>query len=166
MPIPGIMNPDLPLLSMPNPNFDLSQSAIDNNPRLTSSSDLGGTPSTRPVTLPEITPLELEDCTPEPQRTLGFGREFVTAFVAIFLAEMGDKTQFSTLLMAAESHSPWVVFAGAAAALMASSLIGVLLGRWLAAHLSPKKLKFATGVSLLLIAGSLVWDLVDFPVLP
>lgn len=165
MPIPGIMNPDLPLLSMPNPNFDLSQSAIDNDPRLTSSSDLSGTPSTHPATLPDMPP-ELEDCTPEPQCTSGFGREFVTAFVAIFLAEIGDKTQLSTLLMAAESHSPWIVFAGAAAALMTSSLIGVLLGRWLAAHLAPKKLKVATGVGLLLIAGLLIWDLVDFPVLP
>lgn len=34
---------------------------------------------------------------------------FTTTFVTIFLAEIGDKTQLSTLLMSAESQSPWVV---------------------------------------------------------
>jgi Ca2+/H+ antiporter, TMEM165/GDT1 family len=87
-------------------------------------------------------------------------REFFTAFVTIFLAELGDKTQFATLLMAAESQSPWVVFAGAAAALVCTSLVGVLIGRWLAERLSPQTLQTATGASLLVIAALLLWDVV------
>jgi putative Ca2+/H+ antiporter (TMEM165/GDT1 family) len=51
----------------------------------------------------------------------GMLREFLTAFITIFFAEIGDKTQLATLLMAAESQSPWVVFAGAAAALISTS---------------------------------------------
>ncbi|MGH7999312.1 MAG: TMEM165/GDT1 family protein, partial [Brasilonema sp.] len=43
---------------------------------------------------------------------------FATTFVTIFLAEIGDKTQLSTLLMSAQSQSPWVVFLGSAAALV------------------------------------------------
>ena len=109
--------------------------------------------------VPEPLPVAGEQ-PPESNAFTGFGREFVTAFVAIFLAEIGDKTQLSTLLMTAESHAPWVVFAGAAAALITTSLIGVVLGRWLAAHLSPQKLKVATGVGLLFIAASMMWDLV------
>ncbi len=87
-------------------------------------------------------------------------REFLTAFVTIFLAELGDKTQLATLLMAAESKSPWVVFAGAASALVATSLVGVLLGRWLANRLSPQTLQTATGASLILISVLLLWDVV------
>jgi Ca2+/H+ antiporter, TMEM165/GDT1 family len=87
-------------------------------------------------------------------------REFFTAFVTIFLAELGDKTQFATLLMAAESQSPWVVFVGAAAALVCTSLVGVLIGRWLAERLSPQTLQTATGASLLVIAVLLLWDVV------
>lgn len=87
-------------------------------------------------------------------------REFATAFVTVFLAELGDKTQLATLLMAAESQSPWVVFVGAAAALVATSLVGVVIGRWLSDHLSPQTLKTATGASLLLIAVLLLWDVV------
>ena len=72
---------------------------------------------------------------------------------------MGDKTQVATLLMSAESQSPWLVFAGASSALVATSLLGVLLGRWLASRLSPQILKKAAGVSMLLIAIQLVWEI-------
>ena len=75
---------------------------------------------------------------------------------------MGDKTQLATLLMSAESHSPWVVFAGAASALVATSLLGVLIGRWIATRLSPKTIETAAGVLLLFISVSLLWDVVHF----
>jgi Ca2+/H+ antiporter, TMEM165/GDT1 family len=84
---------------------------------------------------------------------------YASTFFTIFLAECGDKTQLSTLLMSAESQSPWIVFVGAAAALITTSLLGVLLGQWLAKHLSPRKLEIAAGTSLLLIAIALVGDI-------
>ncbi|MDV2991550.1 MAG: hypothetical protein N4J56_001204 [Chroococcidiopsis sp. SAG 2025] len=84
---------------------------------------------------------------------------YASTFLTIFLAECGDKTQLSTLLMSAESQSPWIVFVGAAAALITTSLLGVLLGQWLAKHLSPRKLEIAAGTSLLLIAIALVGDI-------
>ena len=54
---------------------------------------------------------------------------FASTFITIFLAELGDKTQLTTLLMSAESQSPWLVFAGAGTALVCTSLLGILLGR-------------------------------------
>ncbi|MCS6793921.1 MAG: TMEM165/GDT1 family protein [Oscillatoriaceae bacterium SKW80] len=83
---------------------------------------------------------------------------FASTFATIFLAEMGDKTQIATLLMTAESHSPWIVFLGAGSALIATSLLGVLLGCWLAGRLSPKVLETAAGTILLFISASLLWD--------
>ncbi|MGI8503303.1 MAG: TMEM165/GDT1 family protein [Hassallia sp.] len=85
---------------------------------------------------------------------------FGTTFITIFLAEIGDKTQLSTLLMSAESHSPWVVFMGSGAALITTSLLGVLLGSWIASRLSPKTVQKAAGVMLLLISIMLFWDVV------
>ncbi len=79
--------------------------------------------------------------------------------MTIFLAELGDKTQVTTLLMSAESHHPWIVFAGAGSALIATSLLGVLLGRWLATWLSPKTLEKSAGMTLLAIALWLGWDI-------
>lgn len=85
---------------------------------------------------------------------------FSSTFLTIFLAEIGDKTQVATLLMSAQSQSPWVVFAGAATALIATSLVGVLLGRWLSTKLSPKTLDSAAGVTLLFISVLLLWEVV------
>jgi putative Ca2+/H+ antiporter (TMEM165/GDT1 family) len=95
------------------------------------------------------------------ERWQGFG-VFCSTFVTIFLAELGDKTQVTTLLMSAESQSPWMVFTGAALALVTTSLLGVLVGRWLANRLSPKSLETAAGAALLLVSVSLLWDIGHF----
>ncbi len=86
---------------------------------------------------------------------------FLSTFITIFLAEMGDKTQLATLLMSAQSESPWIVFAGAGSALIATSLVGVLLGRYLAKVLSPKTLDLAAGGLLTIISILLLWDVVQ-----
>jgi putative Ca2+/H+ antiporter (TMEM165/GDT1 family) len=86
---------------------------------------------------------------------------FASTFITIFLAELGDKTQLTTLLMSAESQSPWVVFAGAGVALICTSLLGILLGRWLATKVSPKTLEISAGLMLLLIAATLFWDILS-----
>ncbi len=86
-------------------------------------------------------------------------REFGVAFLTVFLAEFADKTQLAVLLMAARSLSPWLVFLGATLALVSTSLIGVLLGRWVSRYLSPQRLQTLTGTSLLAIAVWLLWDL-------
>lgn len=83
---------------------------------------------------------------------------FGSTFLTIFLSEMGDKTQLATLLMSAESQSPWVVFAGAGSALVTTSLLGCLVGRWLANRISPRMLKTSAGFSLLFIAVQLLWE--------
>ena len=52
--------------------------------------------------------------------------QLLPIFIAIFLAELGDKTQFATVLFAAErQQNPFWVFAAAATALVASSAIAV-----------------------------------------
>lgn len=100
---------------------------------------------------------------PQPAKAskLGTWGIFSSTFFTIFLAEMGDKTQLATLLMSAQSQSPWVVFTGAAAALIATSLLGVLIGRWLANRLSPKTLETSAGALLLFISIMLLWDVVQ-----
>ena len=85
---------------------------------------------------------------------------FGTTFITIFLAEIGDKTQLSTLLMSAESHAPWVVFLGSAAALITTSFLGVVLGSWISTKLSPKTVEKSAGIMLLLISVMLFWDVV------
>lgn len=89
-----------------------------------------------------------------------FWKTFSSTFFTIFLAEIGDKTQVSTLLMSAEFHQPWVVFAGAGTALVATTLLGVWVGQWLSSRLSPRTLDVSAGILLALISASLIWDVV------
>jgi len=91
----------------------------------------------------------------------GFSAVFISTFITIFLAEIGDKTQLATLLISAESQSPFVVFLGAALALIATSLIGVLLGQWLAKRLSPQRLEIIVATLLLIIAILLLGDVIE-----
>ncbi|WP_217651993.1 TMEM165/GDT1 family protein [Hydrococcus rivularis] len=97
----------------------------------------------------------------ENRETWSFWTVFSSTFLTIFVAEIGDKTQLATLLMSAESQSPWIVFAGAAAALIATSLLGVLVGCWIARRLSPQTLNFAVALLLLLITGLLIGDVIS-----
>ena len=91
--------------------------------------------------------------------SVSFRRVFVSTFITIFLAELGDKTQVTTLLMSAQSEAPWIVFLGAGSALIATSLMGVLLGQWLARRVPPQALDTAAGAVLLGITVWLLWDI-------
>jgi putative Ca2+/H+ antiporter (TMEM165/GDT1 family) len=51
-----------------------------------------------------------------------------STFGAVFLAELGDKTQLATMTLAAGGRSRWSVFAGAALALVATTAIAVVAG--------------------------------------
>jgi len=55
---------------------------------------------------------------------------FITIFVAVFIAEPGDKTQLATMLFATDNDvSKYTVFFAASAALIVASAIGVLAER-------------------------------------
>ena len=89
-----------------------------------------------------------EPTTPGPSSPASgsFWGVFLTTFTTVFLAELGDKTQLAALLLSAESGRPVVVFIGASLALISSSLVGVLLGRWLSRVLPPQQLERLAGI--------------------
>jgi Ca2+/H+ antiporter, TMEM165/GDT1 family len=79
---------------------------------------------------------------------------FASTFVAIFLAEIGDKTQLATLSLAAGGSSRWMVFAGSALALIATSAIAVLAGEALTRAIPPIWVRRGAGV-LFIVLGAL-----------
>jgi len=66
----------------------------------------------------------------------------LSAFVMIFLAELGDKTQISTFAFASEAKSPLSVFLGASLALVCTTLLGVVLGEILGKFVPDRLVKF------------------------
>lgn len=79
-------------------------------------------------------------------RSGSWGAAFVASFTTVFLAELGDKTQLAALLLSAQSGRPVLVFVGASMALICSSLVGVLLGRWLSRMVPAQQLERAAGI--------------------
>ena len=87
-----------------------------------------------------------------------FSSIFITTFTTIFIAELGDKTQIATLMLSAESGKPIVVFIGSSLALISSSLVGVLIGKWLSKKISPSKFALFTGALMIIISLFLAYD--------
>jgi putative Ca2+/H+ antiporter (TMEM165/GDT1 family) len=85
----------------------------------------------------------------------------LVTFGSIFVAEMGDKTQLATMLLSAKSHQPLLTFFGAAAALIATSLIGVWAGRWVAARVSPRTIKLTAGIGFIGIGAVTLWEVLQ-----
>ena len=100
--------------------------------------------------------LEKEDKNTEKR----FSSIFITSFTTIFIAELGDKTQIATLMLSAESGKPIIVFLGSSLALISSSLVGVLIGKWLSKKISPSKFAFFTGLLMLIISIFLAYDII------
>ena len=83
-------------------------------------------------------------------------KTLLTTFCLVFLAELGDKTQLATMLMAAKSKSIWAVFFGSALALSASSLLGVIAGGLLAKYVPQNVIHTASGFAFMVIGVLLV----------
>tara|TARA_Y100000991_G_scaffold183949_1_gene147612 strand:- start:383 stop:709 length:327 start_codon:yes stop_codon:yes gene_type:complete len=84
---------------------------------------------------------------------------FITTFTTIFIAELGDKTQIATLMLSAESGKPIIVFLGSSLALISSSVVGVLIGKWLSKKISPKNFALFTGALMLIVSLFLAYDI-------
>ncbi|ABA57838.1 Protein of unknown function UPF0016 [Nitrosococcus oceani ATCC 19707] len=81
----------------------------------------------------------------------------LTVFVAVFIAELGDKTQLATMLFAADKEvSKLAVFIGASLALIVASGMGVLAGGIISQYISEKHLHYIAGVGFI---GIGIWML-------
>ena len=82
---------------------------------------------------------------------------FASTFTAIFLAEMGDKTQLATLSAASGGASRWVVFAASALALVSTSAIAVAAGEGVSRLVSPLWTKRAAGTLFVVLGLLMLW---------
>ena len=81
----------------------------------------------------------------------------LTVFAAVFIAELGDKTQLATMLFASDKEvSKFTVFVGASLALIIASGIGVLAGGVVSQYVSEKYLHYIAGIG---FVGIGIWTL-------
>jgi putative Ca2+/H+ antiporter (TMEM165/GDT1 family) len=76
---------------------------------------------------------------------------FGTAFVTLFLAELGDKTQLAVITMTADTNSKVSIFLGAASALMVVTLLGVIFGGAIAAYVPAEWLQRIVAAAFIVI---------------
>lgn len=75
----------------------------------------------------------------------------MTAFWMVFLAELGDKTQLQTMLLATQTKSRFGVFIGATLALSLSALLGVVAGTHITKYIPPHYLQLGAGAAFIII---------------
>ena len=84
----------------------------------------------------------------------------LTTLGLIFVAELGDKTQLTTMMLAAQSDSAISVFVGAALALCLSALLGVVFGEVITRVIPTSVIHLGAGVAfiglgILLVLGKM-----------
>ena len=74
-----------------------------------------------------------------------------TTFVTVFLAEMGDKTQLTTITLSSTTNKPLAVFIGSSVALILATLLGALAGGSIANLIPAFLLRVISGIVFLII---------------
>jgi len=69
----------------------------------------------------------------------------------VFIAELGDKTQLQTMLLATQTKSKLSVFIGASLALVFSALLGVIAGTFITKYIPTNYLQYGAGVAFIII---------------
>src|SRR5262249_14173114 len=81
---------------------------------------------------------------------------FLVSLSTVAIAEMGDRTQLLSLMLAAHYRRPWPILGGVLCATLANHLIAALIGVRLGRFLTPTVLDLAVGISLI---GMALWAL-------
>ena len=79
-----------------------------------------------------------------------------STFVTVFLAEMGDKTQLTTITLSSSTNKPFAVFIGSSIALILATLLGALAGGSIASLIPDFLLKLLSGIVFLCIGINLL----------
>ncbi len=81
---------------------------------------------------------------------------FLTSTLLVAVAEIGDKTQLLSFVLAARLRRPWAIIAGILVATIANHLLAGSVGVWLAHRAGPGVMQWVTG---LLFIGFGLWTL-------
>lgn len=81
---------------------------------------------------------------------------FLISLSTVAVAEIGDRTQLLSLVLAAQFRKPWHIAAGVLVATLANHAAAGFLGVWFGHFLTPRVLDLVVGVSMLAMA---LWTL-------
>ena len=79
-----------------------------------------------------------------------------TTFITVFIAEIGDKTQLTTITLSSTTNKPFAVFLGSSIALILATLLGALAGGSIANLIPSYILKLVSGIVFLILGTNLI----------
>lgn len=80
-------------------------------------------------------------------------RLLASAFGLVFLAELGDKTQLATMMLAARAESPVNVFLGAMLAMLVNVSLAVIVGSVLVRVIPEDYIRYGAGLLFFVLGG-------------
>ena len=80
----------------------------------------------------------------------------LTSFVTLFLAELGDKTQFAVMSLSTSSKKPWTVFLGASLALVFLTGLAAFFGEAVT-RVVPEHVLRKLSAALVILIGGWMW---------
>jgi Ca2+/H+ antiporter, TMEM165/GDT1 family len=83
-------------------------------------------------------------------------QSFLISLSTVAVAEMGDRTQLLSLMLAARFRRPWPILAGVLCATLANHAVAALIGQRLGRALTPQILDATVGASMTAMA---LWSL-------
>jgi len=89
----------------------------------------------------------------EKDEILNFKSPFISGFLIIFLAEMGDKSQISSAMFAS-IYNAWIVFFAVILALIILTVLAIYVGEFIIKKFNKKKIEFIAN-SVFIIIGLL-----------
>lgn len=90
---------------------------------------------------------------PARPRIPGLLEAFLVSTGIVALAEMGDKTQLLSLVLAARFRKPWPIVLGILVATLVNHALAGAVGAWVTQWLGPQALRWVLGVSFIAMAG-------------
>lgn len=79
------------------------------------------------------------------------------SFIAVFLSELGDKSQVAAIALSGTCKSPRAIFFATSLALVLASLIGVLVGQGIAEVLPTHWIKISAATGFAIMGVRLLW---------
>ena len=83
---------------------------------------------------------------------------FLTTFITIFVAEIGDKTQFAAMAAGSQAKSLIPVWLGVILGLGLAGTIGVFAGRLLSEWLNPQIMRYVAAGAFFVMGSLILWQ--------
>lgn len=81
-----------------------------------------------------------------------------STFITVFLAELGDKTQLATMILAANTKQKIYVLIGSSLALVCSSILAVILGDIINKFIPPEYIQKGAAIAFITIGILLLFN--------